>query len=442
MKLKTLDLQNFRCFPSLHIDFHEQLTVLAGKNGSGKSSILEAAAIAVGVFTNCLGNKNIKSYALHIKDALRKYYEIGSNTDVQQQYPVLIDAHGTYDGKNVSWRRAIYSPKGSIRYSYHKDAREIIQISDEVVKSLRSGDQMLKLPIICYYGTRRLWASEKNKKNTENATTYTRTNGYIDSIDGAANDKLMLKWFKNMAIKQTQKNGAPIELQIVTQAVEKILSLISDYKDIIVEYNPDSEEIDIIYTDNAGEKNNIPLNQMSDGYKCTLSLIADIAYRMAMLNPQLQENILSQTEGIVFIDEIDLHLHPAWQQRILNDLQTIFPKVQFIVTTHAPAVINSVRSENLRLLEGNEAFAPSGEVYGKDTNLIISGVMGGSERPTIVKELFKRFYSTLDAKDYKAAQEILGKIESTIGSDDPEVAGCHTKLSLARFKEEFHDKNS
>ena len=272
--------------------------------------------------------------------------------------------------------------------------------------------------------------------------TYTRTNGYIDSIDGAANDKLMLKWFKNMAIKQTQKNGAPIELQIVTQAVEKILSLISGYKNITVEYNPDSEEIDIIYTDNAGDRNNIPLNQMSDGYKSTLSLIADIAYRMAMLNPQLQENILSQTEGIVFIDEIDLHLHPAWQQRILNDLQTIFPKVQFIVTTHAPAVINSVRSENLRLLEGNEAFAPSGEVYGKDTNLIISGVMGGSERPTIVKELFKRFYSTLDAKEYKAAQEILREIESSIGSDDPEVAGCHTKLSLARFKEEFHDKNS
>ena len=93
-------------------------------------------------------------------------------------------------------------------------------------------------------------------------------------------------------------------------------------------------------------------------------------------------------------------------------------------------------------MEGNEAFAPSGEVYGKDTNLIISGVMGGSERPTIVKELFKRFYSTLDAKKYKAAQEILREIESLIGSDDPEVAGCHTKLSLARFKEVFHDKNS
>ena len=171
MKLKTLDLQNFRCFPSLHIDFHEQLTVLAGKNGSGKSSILEAAAIAVGIFTNCLGNKNIKSYALHIKDALRKYYEIGSNTDVQQQYPVLIDAHGTYDGKNVSWRRAIYSPKGSIRYSYHKDAREIIQISDQVIKSLRSGDQTLRLPIIYYYGTRRLWASDKNKRKSGEAMT-------------------------------------------------------------------------------------------------------------------------------------------------------------------------------------------------------------------------------------------------------------------------------
>ena len=81
---------------------------------------------------------------------------------------------------------------------------------------------------------------------------------------------------------------------------------------------------------------------MSDGYKNTLSMIGDIAYRMAVLNPMLGDKVLEDTSGVVVIDEIDLHLHPQWQQTIISDLNTIFPKIQFIVSSHAPAVINSV----------------------------------------------------------------------------------------------------
>ena len=104
-------------------------------------------------------------------------------------------------------------------------------------------------------------------------------------------------------------------------------------------------------------------------------LAADIAYRMAALKPQLLGNVCRETDGVVLIDEVDLHLHPTWQQRILGDLTEIFPKVQFIVSTHAPAVINTVKSENIILLDDGMAYEPSGEVHGKDTNTIISGIM-------------------------------------------------------------------
>ena len=87
------------------------------------------------------------------------------------------------------------------------------------------------------------------------------------------------------------------------------------------------------------------MKELSDGYKNTLSMVADIAYRMAVLNPWLLDRVLTETTGIVLIDEIDLHLHPQWQQRIIGDLRTIFPKVQFIVSTHAPLVINSVKRQ-------------------------------------------------------------------------------------------------
>ena len=91
----------------------------------------------------------------------------------------------------------------------------------------------------------------------------------------------------------------------------------------------------------------------------------------------------------MIIDEIDLHLHPEWQKRILGDLtSTFFLIFRFIVSTHASSVISSVKSENLIVLENNSASAPVGEVYGKDSNTIHSGVMGSSERPDLVKKPF------------------------------------------------------
>ena len=113
------------------------------------------------------------------------------------------------------------------------------------------------------------------------------------------------------------------------------------------------------------------MKHLSDGYKNTLSMIADIAYRMAVLNPWLLEKVLKETLGIVLIDEIDLHLHTKWQQRIITDLRSIFPKVQFIVSTHAPIVISSVKKDNLLILQDLQADNPIIETYGKDANTIL-----------------------------------------------------------------------
>lgn len=120
------------------------------------------------------------------------------------------------------------------------------------------------------------------------------------------------------------------------------------------------------------------MDEMSDGYKNTLSMIGDIAYRMAVMNPMLGNRVLEETPGIVLIDEVDLHLHPQWQQSILKDLHAIFPKVQFIVTSHAPAVINSVSREKIRMLDKGEIYMPAAETYGRDANSILREVISGT----------------------------------------------------------------
>lgn len=251
-------------------------------------------------------------------------------------------------------------------------------------------------------------------------------------MDSAANDKLIMNWLSKETSKKLQKKTGTAAFDAVIMAIEKCISILIESNDVAVSYNFDNNDLDIQYKKDDQDVI-LPLNRMSDGYKCTISLITDIAYRMAQLNPQLREKVLD-TPGVVVIDEIDLHLHPEWQKRILGDLTNIFPNIQFIVSTHASSIISSVKSENLIVLENNSASSPVGEVYGKDSNTIHSGVMGSSERPDPVKTLFSNFYNALNAYDLDTAKSVISKIEEQIGTNDSELSACYTKLTLAELK--------
>ena len=263
-------------------------------------------------------------------------------------------------------------------------------------------------------------------------------NGYLDCLDGTANIKLMMNWFSKMTIQKYQNQelgmGGIPELEAVYEAMETCYKRITGCDEVKVQYNLGTKGLEVAYQNKDGKWMRMPINQLSDGYKSTISLVADIAYRMAVLNPQLLGKVCQETDGIVLIDEVDLHLHPTWQQRILGDLAEIFPKVQFIVSTHAPAVISTVRSENIILLDQGMAYAPSGEVHGKDTNTIIRGVMHASERPVAIKTLFQEFYHWIDVDDAVKAEETLDELKRNIGEDDPEIASCNIKLRLLKVR--------
>ena len=168
---------------------------------------------------------------------------------------------------------------------------------------------------------------------------------------------------------------------------------------------------------------------MSDGYRGTLSLFADIAYRMAMLNPALGDRVL-ETPGVVMIDEIDLHLHPRWQARILEDLVRIFPNVQFIVTTHSPVVVASVPRGNIRVLDGEAVSVPATETRGRDAGDILNTVLDASSRPEEAVQLFDAFNRAVDEERHADARVELEKLEAFVGADDPDVVAARTTLEL------------
>lgn len=427
MFLKSMVLRNFRCFSDLTVNFNNRLTVLVGNNGAGKSTVLEAAAIAVGTLTSAMDG--LTNYGIRKSDAHCKYYDLGSTVDVQPQFPVEIKAFGEIERKEISWCRNLNSARGRCSLVA---AKELTAIAEQYQQRMREGDRELILPVISYYGTGRLWAQFREKK-FDTFEKNNRSNGYIDSLAGAANNKLMVKWFKKMTLQQLQKGQEIPEFMAVTMALEQIFASITGYSDVKVQFNLDTDEIDVIYFDEKKQPVRTPISQFSDGYKCTISLIADIAYRMAILNPQLLNQVLVETEGIVLIDEVDLHLHPIWQKRILNDLMVIFPKVQFIVSTHAPEIINSVKSDAVVILKGQEARLAVDETYGKDANTILREVMEVSARPDEIKSLFEEFYELLDEEQWSQADSVLKKLESEIGNNDAEVNSCRVRLELEQM---------
>ena len=250
-------------------------------------------------------------------------------------------------------------------------------------------------------------------------------------MDGTANDKLMQKWFYNMASTQFETESSIPEYQAVCRAMEKFFNAIAEKENSKVFYNRFEQGIDFVYSEGS-RKVRIPLRQMSDGYRCSISLVADIAYRMALLNPQLLENVVDETSGVILIDEVDLHLHPSWQQRILGILLSVFPKVQFIVTTHAPSVINSVKQENIRILTDEGIVTAPVEVYGKDVNGILKSVMESSSRPKEILELFDKFHTDMDNSDFVQAEAILQEIARKIGENDPELTAARVELDLEK----------
>ena len=431
MYFKKLILGNFKCFKDFEISFNKNLTVLVGNNGSGKTSVLEGVAIALSTMFNPL--QGLKSIGINKTQARLKSYKIGSTNDSRPQYPVVVSAEAEINGRDLLWSRTLNTEKGQTTI---KEAKELADFSKELQKFLQKGDSSLMLPVIAYYGTGRLWDYHREKSKDVFKKT-TRTNGYINSLDGTANIKLMMNWFRKMTIQKyrNQENGLKgvLELETVFSAMEKCYEYASGAKNVKIQYNFDTNELDVIYLKKNGKQMRIPLNQLSDGYKSTVSLVADIAYRMAVLNPQCLGDVCAKTDGIVLIDEIDLHLHPLWQQRILKDLASIFPKVQFIVTTHAPEVINSVPKENVVVLENLQAFNASVETYGKDANGILRSIMRVQERPAEIMGKFEEFYAAIDDSEYKKANEILNKLAKKIG-DDPELAAMRTQLEMEQIE--------
>lgn len=407
------------------MSFKEDYTVLVGVNGAGKSSILEAISIGLGSFISEFNG--ISGNRIQDEDAHLKYYEVGNRVDPQQQFPVSLEMKASVEDVDLCWIRSLNKHGGNTTV---RGTKQIKEYARELNERLMRGDENLILPIVSYYGTARLWLQKKQKKNQDNDIRFTRQNGYIDCLAAATNEKMMLKWFKEMTYYQLQEGVEIAELEAVKKALEHCYkSVHPELKNVSIKFNVKTSDLEISTESLEGVKEILPIRLLSDGVKGILGMVADISYRMAVLNPQLLENV-NETPGIIIIDEIDMHLHPAWQKKIIYDLTEIFPNVQFIFTTHSPSILSNVYMENVLLLENYCIHKPINKTYGRDVDSILREVMEVDSRPDEVVDKLKSFSHLIEENRIDEARSTLNELEGILGSHDEEVVSAKITLEL------------
>jgi predicted ATP-binding protein involved in virulence len=162
-------------------------------------------------------------------------------------------------------------------------------------------------------------------------------------------------------------------------------------------------------------------SELSDGFHVFMGLVGDIARRAVILNGQDGAEAPQQAEGVVLIDEVDLHLHPRWQRNALHGLREAFPKLQFIVSTHSPQVLSSVENHQVRRMVGWSIKDHGVFVEGRDSNAILRELMGTDDRDARGKASLKALHDLIDDGKVNEARELLTQMHAQWGDLDPEL---------------------
>ena len=417
MRLDRLHIQNFRCYEDATFDFQPGFNLVVGVNGSGKTSLLQAVAVCFRNFANAMGRPASPVADDDVRFTIHRFED---RLRFERAYPLIVNATGSAFGFNT-W--SVSKERNGVSASF--DVGINIAISKQL-ELVDSGDT-LDLPLIAVYQANRRWLSSKTSAESAVKQQSSRLDAYINWFDAAVDLRDFENWIIGKTLERLQRmsRAGPREffddeLQWVNSALKVALPQSQG-----IEYDLELRSLVV----NLGSES-LPFNDLSDGQRGMVALIADIARRICLLNPQMGSKALALTTGVVLIDELDIHLHPAWQRSIVSVLRNAFPKIQFIAASHSPQIIGSLKPEEVIVLNNGDSSHPR-VTYGLDSSSVLEEVMDVAQREPEIEALLSELFSTLEDNDLKKAKTQLEVLKKK-APDLPEFAGAE---ALIRRKE-------
>ena len=447
-RLLELEVFNFRKFEHEIFKLNPQMNVFIGKNGSGKTAILEAAGVMLGAYLAAFKTyvpsrfvKNIHQSDVHLKLLETENRNVLTTGGISQ-YPCRIQCKAKWGlEKEIKFQRVVLKEDGRTKFDGSNPMQPMVISWERAIAEADHSDESITLPLVLYLSSARLW-NENNSKPGKKGV-YSRTEGYNRCLDTNRGTELAFEYIKmlrNVASEENEGKEFPAYKAILEAVNMAFRDELSPEEQVIFSTRYEKDIIALKTADGTI----IPFRSLSDGYRNVIKIILDIATHMCILNPYHQGEALKMTPGIVIIDELDLSLHPTWQKKIVGILKTLFPKIQFICATHSPFIIQSLEDGELITL----GQPLDSEYSGEGIEDIAEDIMGVempqySEKKRKMYEAAEAYYEALKQgktqDDLEKLREELAVLEAEYSDNPAYLALMRQKYTVKKWEVENNE---
>ncbi|MDE0218323.1 MAG: AAA family ATPase [Spirochaetaceae bacterium] len=408
-RFRKIHLHNYRCFEDLKLSLAEDTTVLFAENGGGKTALLTALALGIAVFQS--GAPRDLKIDPRRDPTMRTLDEKGRREPVgpcELAWTAAAD-----ESETVTWSTAV---RAASRRATNKH-----QAIFEVMERVRvPGDRW---PLFAWYGVDRLRRNGGRRRKVER--TGDRWEAYDSSLDPNLDEAPLLQWLQDEMLgdvvrRQHDESERFFDKAVMDATVHATPGVTNAW------YDPVEQGPKVRF-----ENGHVaPWSELSDGYHVFIALVADIARRAVMLNQFDGADAPARVEGVVLVDEIDLHLHPRWQRVALPRLRNAFPRLQLVVTTHSPQVLSSVENRQVRRLVDGALQEYPVLVEGRDSNAILREYMRTEDRSAEGTEALRTLHDYIDRGRREEAEALYRKLLARWGDLDPDLIEAKVLLDL------------
>lgn len=419
MYLKYINIKDFRGIERLEIPFEKGINLLIGNNGAGKTTILEAVAVGLGGMFAKVPKVSANGFVREDYRA-EKYQITDASTQLLYHFPA-IEMLFDINGKEENCIRKSEERSDSSGAKTNTSGSAIKHLGDA---TNRNGGN---LPLLSYMGVSRVASAKRSDygKKIRNELNDRRC-GYIGCLNTVPDKNSIIDWVMKMSYTSKLRERTVQELEFFQTTVSKLMQEINEMDDAPTVYY--SALFGELVYESDGEE--LPIRFLSAGYQSVLWMAMDFAFRLALLNPTMSAP--EEAEGIVLIDEIDMHLHPKWQWNVLNAFGRTFPNVQFIIATHAPIVISSCKDAHLICIDDNHEVSYPASAYAYSIDDVVAYTQGSTGIPENLRKLYDAFDRAFGLREWERVRAIYTSMLEAYGEDNTLVKKCRTKMKLMR----------